>query len=105
MLPLSDKYYIDYYNELSESLRDARKTFYSDAPIGRKIKSVNEALRKLGEKKKQFDYNISFDELGINTLFVDEAHNYKNLTLDTKMKNFLDEISKKDIQILQEEQL
>lgn len=31
--------------------------------------------------------DITFDELEINTLFVDEAHNYKNIPIRTKLKN------------------
>ncbi len=31
--------------------------------------------------------DITFDNLGVNTLFVDEAHNYKNIKLHTKLKN------------------
>ena len=30
---------------------------------------------------------VCFEDLGINTLFVDEAHNYKNLTIKTKISN------------------
>ena len=40
-------------------------------------------------RKGQEDMLIGFDELGINTLFVDEAHNYKNLPIDTKIKGVL----------------
>lgn len=32
---------------------------------------------------------VCFEDLGINTLFVDEAHNYKNLTIKTKISNVL----------------
>ena len=32
---------------------------------------------------------LYFEDLGINTLFVDEAHNYKNVTIDSNLKNTL----------------
>jgi len=32
---------------------------------------------------------ISFEDLGINTMFVDEAHNFKNVPINTKIKNVL----------------
>ena len=31
--------------------------------------------------------SITFEKLEINTLFLDEAHNYKNLPIRTKLKN------------------
>ncbi len=33
--------------------------------------------------------DITFDSLEINTLFLDEAHNYKNIPIRTKMKNLI----------------
>ena len=47
------------------------------------IKLVDELIE--GMDYESFD--ITFDQLEINTLFLDEAHNYKNLPLRTKMKN------------------
>lgn len=40
-------------------------------------------------RKEREDALNGFDELGVNTLFVDEAHNYKNLPIDTKIKGVL----------------
>lgn len=39
------------------------------------------------DKPIEAEPDITFEQLEINTIFLDEAHNYKNLTLDTKMKN------------------
>ncbi|MCR5221697.1 MAG: DEAD/DEAH box helicase family protein, partial [Lachnospiraceae bacterium] len=38
-----------------------------------------------GEKLKEKDENICFDQLGITRLFVDEAHNFKNVPIETKI--------------------
>src|SRR5699024_2067199 len=43
-------------------------------------------LEKLNDDFKKDDV-ITFEELGIDKLFIDEAHNYKNLFLHTKMRN------------------
>ena len=49
-------------------------------------KKLEERLKKLNNQEKKDDV-ITFEELGCDRLFVDEAHNYKNLFLYTKMKN------------------
>lgn len=48
-------------------------------------KSLEAKMQKLHDKKK--DDTVTFEELGIDRLFVDEAHYYKNLFLNTKMRN------------------
>ena len=45
-------------------------------------KSLEVRLEKLNEKKK--DDVVTFEELGIDRLFVDESHAFKNLFLYTK---------------------
>ena len=45
--------------------------------------------KSLLEDSKIDKNEIYFEDLGINTLFVDEAHNYKNVTIDTNLKNTL----------------
>lgn len=49
-------------------------------------KSLEAKLAKLGDMKKDED-NIDFESLGVDSLFVDEAHNYKNLFYTTNMNN------------------
>ena len=43
-------------------------------------------LEKLNTQDRKDDV-VTFEELGVDKLFVDEAHNYKNLFLYTKMRN------------------
>ena len=47
--------------------------------------------KEIEELEKSVDINTTpcFDELGINRLFLDEAHNYKNIPIDTKSTNVL----------------
>lgn len=49
-------------------------------------KALENKLEKLNSQDKKDDV-ITFEQLGIDKLFVDEAHNYKNLFLYTKMRN------------------
>ena len=49
-------------------------------------KSLEARLEKLKANEKKDDV-VTFEELGVDRLFVDEAHMYKNLFLATKMRN------------------
>lgn len=49
-------------------------------------KGLQTKLDKLHNSKKRDDV-VTFEELGVDRLFVDESHNYKNLFLATKMHN------------------
>ena len=56
-------------------------------------KSLRDRLEKLNKQERKDDI-ITFEELGVDRLFVDESHFYKNLFLYTKMRN----ISQSDAQ-------
>jgi len=49
-------------------------------------KSLETKLAKLTDDSRKDDV-VTFEQLGVDRLFVDEAHNYKNLFLHTKMRN------------------
>ena len=49
-------------------------------------KSLNKRLEKLNDSSRKDDV-VYFEELGVDRIFVDESHNYKNLFLYTKMRN------------------
>ena len=49
-------------------------------------RSLQTKLQKLNDQSRKDDV-VTFEELGVDRLFVDEAHNYKNLFLYTKMRN------------------
>ncbi len=49
-------------------------------------KQLENKLEKLSANEKK-DSVVTFEELGVDKLFVDEAHGYKNLFLYTKMRN------------------
>lgn len=49
-------------------------------------KNLEVRLAKLNDSKKRDDV-VTFEQLGVDRLYVDEAHNFKNLFLYTKMRN------------------
>ncbi len=74
--------------DLEESLEDLSEkegNSFSVKQISRTKKKVEEKLAKLYDTVQ--DNTVNFEELGIDMLFIDEAHYYKNLFLYTKMSN------------------
>ncbi|MBQ7352575.1 MAG: DEAD/DEAH box helicase family protein [Clostridia bacterium] len=89
MIPLSYEYYENLYDEVIKQITKARSAFSSQASVNLKKKSIQKTLEKLKADIMGSDLAITFDELGINSLFVDEAHNYKNVTIETQISNVL----------------
>ncbi|MBQ7500533.1 MAG: DEAD/DEAH box helicase family protein [Clostridia bacterium] len=89
-IPLSKEYYVDELKKKKEKLAEAVK---DKTKATSRLKKKREAAEKaLAELLSTFDdmYDtVYFDELGITRLFVDEAHNFKNVPIDTKAKNVL----------------
>ena len=67
-------------NKYSESQK------FSVKQLEKTKKKLQVRLEKLNDDFKKDDV-ITFEELGVDKLFIDEAHNYKNLFLFTKMRN------------------
>lgn len=57
--------------------------------LDRKEGKILAKIRQLKKDEMQEEEGICFDDLKINALFVDEAHNYKNISLNTKMNSVL----------------
>ena len=86
MLSLSDRFYEKLYQERIEMLRKAMDSYTLTGRIANKIDRINKLIENIkSDYQKVRGKEIPFDELGINTLFVDEAHNYKNIDLETKI--------------------
>ena len=49
-------------------------------------KTLQTRLEKLNDASRKDDV-VTFEQLGVDRLFVDESHYYKNLFLHTKMRN------------------
>ena len=73
MLSLSKRYYKEFYESKLKMLDKASENFYSKADIDRKRASVMKVMEKLQEDMTKNVCEIPFDDLGINTMFVDEG--------------------------------
>ncbi len=67
-------------------LKASRAENFTIKQMEKTRKSLEARLRKLQDTDRKDDV-ITFEQLGVDRLFVDEAHNYKNLFLYTKMRN------------------
>lgn len=92
-IPLSLEHQEDMYKEklgeISRALQEAgakKNKDFSVKALARQKKSLEKKIEKLRADFKKDDF-ITFEELGCDFLFVDEAHNYKNLSIFSKMNN------------------
>lgn len=88
LIPLSKKEreqeLIDRMAEISVSMRNA---VYNDAymVLNRYSARLERRLQKLwSDEAPAGEDDICFDDLGVDTIFVDEAHNFKNISIETK---------------------
>ena len=76
-------------NEITDAIREAKENDgerYTIKQMEKTRKSLSVRLEKLNNESKK-DNVVTFEELGVDRLFVDEAHFYKNLFYHTKMRN------------------
>ncbi len=69
-----------------QELRASRAEKFTIKSLERTKRSLETRLKKLQDSSRKDDV-VTFEQLGIDRLYVDEAHNYKNLFLYTKMRN------------------
>ena len=69
-----------------EELKASRAERFTIKSLERTKKGLETRLQKLQDSSRKDDV-ITFEQLGVDRLYVDEAHNYKNLFLYTKMRN------------------
>lgn len=69
-----------------EELRRNRGENFSIKAMEKARKSIKQKLEKLNDQSRKDDV-VTFEELGVDRLFIDEAHYYKNLAAFTKMRN------------------
>ena len=75
----------DILNYVEEYKHDRNQNF-TVKQLEKTKKKLEARLEKLNDDFKKDDV-ITFEELGVDKLFVDEAHGFKNLYLHTKMRN------------------
>lgn len=59
---------------------------FSIKQLEKSRKSLQTKLKKLNDQSRKDDV-VTFEELGVDRLYIDESHFYKNLFLATKMRN------------------
>ena len=69
-----------------EELKASRAERFTIKSLERTKKGLETRLQKLMDSTRKDDV-ITFEQLGIDRLYVDEAHSFKNLFLYTKMRN------------------
>ena len=67
-------------------LKRNRGDNFSIKQLERTKKTVKQKLEKLNDQSRKDDV-VTFEELGVDRIFIDEAHYYKNLAAFTKMRN------------------
>ncbi|MGT2715908.1 helicase-related protein [Streptococcus respiraculi] len=92
-IPMSKKYQekhiqdqIDEIINYVEEYKHDRNQNFTVKQLEKTKKKLETRLEKLNDDFKKDDV-ITFEELGVDKLFIDEAHGYKNLYLYTKMRN------------------
>ena len=69
-----------------EAVKAEKGERYTIKQMEKTKKSLDARLSRLNDTSRK-DNVVTFEQLGVDRLFVDESHNYKNLFLYTKMRN------------------
>ena len=76
-------------NDLALGINDLKNNdgeYYSIKQLEKSREKIEEKLKRLNNQSKKDDV-VTFEQLGCDRIFVDEAHYFKNLFLFTKMRN------------------
>lgn len=94
MIPISKECKKDLLTSEIQELEEVMNDYSQGG--NRKTKRLSDTHTKLCKQKRDIDYDekyfdlgITFDELGITRLFVDEAHYFKNVPINTKIDNVM----------------
>lgn len=92
-IPLSVEYLTyDMQNELNEietainTMRNSTKYIWGRSALDREMQYIKKLAADLLGSAKTESSCITFESLEINTIFLDEAHNFKNIPIRTKLK-------------------
>ena len=94
MIPLSEKHIVSTMEkqakELDKAIAELQRGIYwhyGETPLRRQKAYIRKLTDELLDSMYSAPGDTTFDQLEINTLFLDEAHNYKNLPLQTKLRD------------------
>jgi len=92
-IPVSKELQINHINEEIKNISNAVNRLKMEHGDGLSVKRMEQMQRNLSTKLKKLldddtkDNGVTFEQLGVDYLFVDEAHEFKNLALFSKMTN------------------
>ncbi len=92
-IPMSDDYQKNYIESQIDEISNAIRELKEDNGESFTIKELTKFQKKLKIRYEKLlesidkDDVVTFEELGIDKIFVDEAHDFKNLEFVTKMRN------------------
>ena len=89
-IPLSTEYYLEDLNHKKEQV--SKLLQWKDtatSKLKKKNKALEKALSEIALVLNDLEDTICFDKLGITRLFIDEAHNFKNVPIETQIKSVL----------------
>lgn len=91
MIPLSSEVITEQMEKRVNQIHTALwRAYYASGIRGaleREKKYIKKITGELLEKDAVYEEGITFEQLEINSLFVDEAHNFKNIPIRSKLKN------------------
>lgn len=93
-IPMSAAYLQEFYQQqineiidaIAEEKAESKGKGITVKEMEKKKSQLEKKIAELTTKTKDED-NIDFEQLGVDSLFVDEAHNFKNLQYTTRMSN------------------
>ena len=89
-IPLSRDYYLDELERNKEAVAAAvKQKGKATSRLKKKQEQLDKALAEMSLAMDAMYDTVYFDELGITRLFVDEAHNFKNVPIETKASGVL----------------
>lgn len=89
-IPLSREYQIETLQARKKAAAEvSRNLGKSTAALRKKQQALEDKLSELRYEPDDTEGRVCFDQLGVTRLFVDEAHNFKNVPIDTKVNTVL----------------
>ncbi len=88
-IPMPNDFYESYIIEAQQELEALKDDLGEKRDIRRIDKMLTKLENQLHKNRESKTQSIDFSELGVDSIVIDEAHEFKNLGVNTKMKNVL----------------
>ena len=88
-IPMPNDFYESYISEAKQELEALKDNLEEKRDIRHIDKLLTNLENQLHKNRSDKTKSIDFSELGVDNIVIDEAHEFKNLGVNTKMKNVL----------------